>query len=200
MAWNEAADEYLVVWDDGRNDSTRGSDIYGRRVAADGTRLGPDFRISGNRALDDEVPAVAWNAKANQYLVVWRDARNRSTRGFDTFGRRISAAGAPVGADFRISGVAATANESQPAVAWNAKANQYLVDWDDGRNLGTRLADIYGRRMSATGLPIGADFRKSGAGAIAHDWEAAAAWNANVNRYLVVWNDWRGGPTRGSDI
>ena len=34
VAWNPDQDEYLVVWEDYRNEAGSGSDIYGRRVAA----------------------------------------------------------------------------------------------------------------------------------------------------------------------
>ncbi|MCU0281743.1 MAG: hypothetical protein MUE66_07990, partial [Acidimicrobiia bacterium] len=46
VAWNSDATEYLVVWEDERNDAVGDSDIYGRRVDADGSRLGEDFAIS----------------------------------------------------------------------------------------------------------------------------------------------------------
>jgi hypothetical protein len=93
------------------------------------------------------VPAVAWNGTANEYLVVWEDGRNSSTRHFDIYGRRVSTAGSPAGGDFRISGPNATANEGYPAVAWSQTANQYLVVWQDGRTSSDRGDDIYGRRV-----------------------------------------------------
>ena len=46
-----------------------------------GRPLGANFRISGPGATsDDTTPAVAWNGTANEYLVVWEDGRNGSTR------------------------------------------------------------------------------------------------------------------------
>ena len=58
---------------------------------ADGARIGGDFRISGpNATSNDADPAVAWNQTANQYLVVWQDGRNHSTRGCDIYGRRVT--------------------------------------------------------------------------------------------------------------
>jgi len=143
------AGEYLVVWADLRISPTRGWDIYGRRVGADGARIGGDFRIGGGRTLsDDESPAVAWNETADEYLVVWTDERNGSTWASDIYGRRVGPDGAVIGGDFGISGPNALSYEDEPAVAWNQTANQYLVVWQDGRNLSTRLYDIYGRRVT----------------------------------------------------
>ena len=201
VAWNAFANQYLVVWSDQRNDSTRREDIYGRRVAADGSRVGADFRISGPHATaEDWNPVVVWNGLANQYLVVWSDQRNDSTRGADIYGRRLASDGSRIGGDFRISGPKATADEFYPAVAWNHPANQYLVVWDDHRNEGTRKVDIYGRRVAADGSRVGADFRVSGPNAIAEDFDAAVTSNAFANQYLVVWSDGRNYATRGADI
>jgi hypothetical protein len=201
VAWNGSGNEFLVVWSDGRNSSTRGSDIYGRRVSAAGSAVGPDFRISGPAAIDVESnPAVAWNATANEYLVVWDDNRNSSTRSLDIYGRRVSAAGTPLGADFRVSGAGAIWDDLWPAVAWDATANEYLVVWDDGRNSSTRSWDIYGRRVSAAGTPLGADFRVSGAGAISYENWPAVAWGGTANEFLVVWGDGRNFTSSLDDI
>lgn len=40
VAWNQTANEYIVVWADGRAEATRGQDIYGRRMGADGKPIG----------------------------------------------------------------------------------------------------------------------------------------------------------------
>jgi hypothetical protein len=59
--------DYLVVWDDFRNTST--IDIYGSRVAADGTVL-DEVGIALSTAADDqEKPAIAFDG--TNYLVVW---------------------------------------------------------------------------------------------------------------------------------
>jgi hypothetical protein len=204
VAWNATANEYLVVWADLRSLATRGADVYGRRLGADGTRLGSDFRVSGPNAIKyDWEPAVVWNGTANEYLVVWEDdrawdERNPSVHGWDVYGRRVGAGGVPAGGDFRVNGVNATAQEA-PAVAWNGTANEYLVVWQDWRNFGGRSLDVYGRRVGADGTRLGSDFRVSGAKATEYDWEPAVACRDDANECLVVWEDGRNS-TRGGDI
>lgn len=200
VAWNSRVDEYLVVWTDFRSDATRGSQVYGRRVAADGTRVGSDFRISGLGATEDEGnPKVVWSG-TDEYLVVWRDGRDRPTRGEDIYGRRVSAAGVPLAADFRISGPAATGQEDWASVAWNNTANQYLVVWQDGRNPDPRNMGIYGQRVSAAGAAVGGDFLVSSAAATKASWGAVVAWSSTADRYLVAWADYRDGATRQNDV
>ncbi|HSQ38156.1 MAG TPA: hypothetical protein VLS92_09725 [Acidimicrobiia bacterium] len=201
VAYNSKANEYLVVWMDGRNQGSRGSDIYGRRLSASGARLGSDFRICGSGADgEDRSPAVAYNPAANQYLVVWSDARSGASRGQDIYGQRISATGTAVGGELRISGPAAIKNEAYPAVAYNSTSNQYLVVWEDWRSQASRGFDIYGRRLTAAGAFVGADFRISGAAAVANDMVPAVAYNRTSNEYLVVWMDGRNSSTRGIDL
>jgi len=200
VAWNSRVDEYLVVWTDFRSDATRGSQVYGRRVAADGTRVGSDFRISGLGATEDEGnPKVVWSG-TDEYLVVWRDGRDRPTRGEDIYGRRVSAAGVPLAADFRISGPGADDYDTAPAVAWNGRSLEYLVVWTDQRDEATRGWDIYGRRVSAAGVPLAADFRISGPAATGQEDWASVAWNNTANQYLVVWQDGRNPDPRNMGI
>jgi hypothetical protein len=187
VAGNGAAG-YLVVWEDDRNESETGSDIYGRLVAADGSRLGSDFRISGAGATGEETaPAVAWDATDQEYLVVWRDDRNGTTWGYDIYARRVAADGTRIGSDFRIGGPGATMNEDYPAVAWDASHNQYLVVRVDERNSPT---GIYGRRVAGGGSPVGGDFRVSGGAAVAGG-PPAIVWNAIDGEFLVTWADGR---------
>jgi len=157
VAWNQTNNQYLVVWQDERNyTTTPTSDIYGRRVRANGKPSGGDFRISGSTATSwESEPAVAWNQTNNQYLVVWQDERDFATRGRDIYGRRVRANGKPSGGDFRITGPKVNSHEFTPAVAWNQTNNQYLVVWEDYRNWENSWSDIYGRRLRANGKPAG---------------------------------------------
>jgi len=202
-AWNREANEYLVVWQDQRHLSTRGVQITAQRVSAAGASLGMNFAIGGPAATAGQyLPAVAWNETTDQYLVVWSDGRNWATRGMDIFGQRVSASGERLRGNFLISGPGATAEESQPSVAWNAAANEYLVVWEDRRNqvVAGSGSDIYGQRVSAAGERLGDEFRISGALATSNEMDAAVVWNSRANEYLVVWADQRNDPPRGLDI
>ncbi|MBN2112668.1 MAG: hypothetical protein JW785_00915 [Acidimicrobiia bacterium] len=110
--------------------------------------FGKDFRISGAAALSDEIgAAAAWNSDNNDFLVVWRDGRDRAGgRGYEIYGRHVGADGSVLGPDFRISGPAAVDDEQDPGVAHSATSRQV---WTDGR-AGT-ATDIYGRRVAAGG-------------------------------------------------
>ncbi len=140
-----------------------------------------DFRISdmgpdGDGDYDAYDPAVAYNTKNNEYLVVWWGDDN--TAPFvegesEIFGQRINAAtGAEVGSDFRISDMGPDGNTFydafSPAVAYNSTNNEYLVVWEGEDNTGLLVeqeSEIFGQRINAaTGAEVGSDFRISDMG------------------------------------
>jgi hypothetical protein len=163
--------------------------------------LGSDFRVSGPDGVSDEwTPALAYNPEANEYLVVWSDFRNSPTWHWDIYGRRVSAAGVPLGSDFRISGTGATADEQEPAVAYDPDADIYLVVWTDGRDRATRSSDIYGRRVSAAGVPTGSELRVNGGTGLDGQEHPAVGYSPAAGTFLVVWSDGRDHETRGADI
>jgi hypothetical protein len=71
IAYNEGADNYLVVWEDHRYSSGDDWDILGRLVGADGTMDQYDFNLTGTSEERQLAPDVAYNSTAGQYLVVW---------------------------------------------------------------------------------------------------------------------------------
>jgi hypothetical protein len=145
VAYADATDQYLVVWQDER-DPSRGADIYGRILTTDGERTGPEFRVSGgNATADDSWPDVAADPDGGRYFVTWMDQRNEATRGRDIFGQLLTATGARIGWNIRASGSKATSGEWEPAVAFEPTSDRYFVVWDDYRNLDTRGVDTYGQ-------------------------------------------------------
>jgi hypothetical protein len=207
VSYNKTENEYLVVWEDERNVGLHGTDIFGRRVEADGTVLGTnDFLISKHEGLGydqqshEKFPDLAWNSILDDYLVVWQDTEQDSGRGWDIYGRMVTAAGTLDGGEFRICGAAATSNEQWPAVVFNKTNNGYLVAWMDSRSAVLRGWDVYARQVAAGGYPNGREECLSGRNATADETVPDVAWNATDNRYLVAWNDSREVGTRERDV
>lgn len=181
VAHDTSSHRYLVVWEDWRRRETRGWEIYGRLLEADGTAVGPSFRVSGPVDIgDDRNPAVVWNETSAEYFVVWQ-------AGGGIVGRRVGPAGALLGLQQPIS--LWETEERDPAVAWNAADNQYLVVWQDARYHGNRGWEIYGRRVAASGRPLGRELRISGPPCRSHDWAPGVVWNGTENEYLVAWQE-----------
>jgi hypothetical protein len=212
VAYNSAEDEYLVVWQG--DDNTAGLvdgefEIYGQRVdAATGAEIGVDLRLSdmgpdGDANYGAFAPAVAYNLKEDQYLVVWYGDDNTPPlvgHEYEIFGQRVDAAtGGEIGADLRLSDMGPDGNASYgawfPAVAYSSTNNEYLVVWqgdDDTGALVDNEYEIYGQRVdAATGGEIGADLRLSDMGPDGNTSYTASypavAYNPMEDQYLVVW-------------
>ena len=101
----------------------------------------------------------------------------------------------PTGSDFRISNVFtdgdATRVGTDSAVAYNSSANEYLVVFRADPVTDDEF-EVYGRRVSAAGVPQGSDFRISNVGTDGDPLRSAetpaVAFNAASGEYLVVWS------------
>ncbi len=208
VAYNSVDDLFLVVWY-GDHGTDAENEIYGRLIRSDGTPLAAQFRISdmgpnNDPDYDATNPDVAYNAAANEFLVVWGGVDDGA--GFDgeteIFGQRlVGDTGLPIGAnDFRISDAGPPGSPvngaSEPHVVHNSTANQYLVVWTANEGLGglhNNEYEIYGQRLSSTGGAVGTnDFRISQVGPDGNPayrvFGSAVTYNSTSNQYLVVWS------------
>ena len=144
VAYNSIANEYLVVLADERNASTTGYDIYGQRISSTGELRGENFAIT-IAANDQKYPVVAYNSFDNEYFVVWDDERDGGHWSIDIYGQGISSLGQLQGNNLPIS--TAARFQCLPALAYNNISNEYLVVWQDARNMTHTNNDIYGQRV-----------------------------------------------------
>lgn len=186
VAYNAAANEFLVTWDD---DGRAGS-IYGQRLrGSDGARLGTNFPIitapGGIRS------AVAWSSISNCYLVV-------CFANLDIYGQRVSASGELIGPPLNISNDSALS--LYPSVCYSSTGDQFLVTWDHSLNTGDPEIDgkgyIRGKRVAAsTGVISGAvNVTTTG-----NDCRSSAAFDPSRNRWLVQFTKFNTGGY-GSDV
>lgn len=131
---------YLVVWEDYRNLSTSGPDIYGARVQTNGVTIdgaGAPFSTAPNA---QSVPDLAYDGST--VLVVWEDLRNGSS--YDIYGTRFNVTSGVVDPGGKLIS-SQTDNQQLPKVVANGT---FLVVWSDRRS-GTNY-DIYGTTVAAS--------------------------------------------------
>ncbi|MFH1313835.1 MAG: hypothetical protein ABIJ00_11505 [Candidatus Eisenbacteria bacterium] len=169
--------DYLVVWDDQRN--TLDFDIYGARVAADGTVL-DEVGIAACIAVEDQKePAIAFDG--TNYLVVWTDERNGSA---DIYGSRMGSDGQVLDPDGILISAASSA-QSSPAVAFGDTA--YFVTWTDWRD---GNANIYAARVALDGTVLDTSGVMVSAAVAEQEFPAVSF---DGTGWLVVWHDSRSG-------
>jgi hypothetical protein len=80
VAFNSVRNEYLAVWE---NRTVTDIEVFGRRLAADGSPIGASFQISGLGAdpagFDSREPAVAYDPERDRYAVAY--SRDESVDG-----------------------------------------------------------------------------------------------------------------------
>ena len=205
VAYNPAADQHLVVWS---GSDGAGSEIFARLLDGAGTPLTTQFRISdmgppAAAGFAAEEPDVAYNARRDEYLVVWRgddSAGPLVDDEFEIFAQRLSAAGDEVGADDRrISDMGPDGDTAytaeNPDVTYNPTSDQYLVAWEGDDDTGPLVEgeeEVFVQRLSATGAQVGANDRRvsdmgpNGDAAFSAD-NPAVAHDSRSNQYLVAW-------------
>jgi len=143
LVYNPDAKEFYLVWSEEVSEKD-GRDIFGVRVSSAGYARSRPRRLAGGPG-DQTHPAIAYHPDRRTYLLVWED----NARDVDEiWGLRVRSNGIPNGRPFVM--IAGTSNAQDPTVARNG--NGFLLVWVDDRSGGS---DIYGRRVSINGLPIG---------------------------------------------
>ncbi len=168
---------YLVVWEDYRDDFTNKCDIYGARVDATGTILDPGTIAICTAEGKQFVPRVACDG--TNYLVVWRDERNWP----DVYGQFISTTGALVGNEVAIC----TTESDQYDINIGYGAGKYLVVWHD------RVAwpdfQIYGQLVDTSGQLAGPEVHITNA----PEYKITPSVAFDGTNFMVVWRDKRSG-------
>jgi hypothetical protein len=89
--------------------------------ATSGGTIGYNFTISGDSALEEVSPSVAYNSDRQEYLVVWHNDRLGND---DIRAQRVSKNGALAGSAFYIQG-GPGADRRYPDVVYNSQQNEY---------------------------------------------------------------------------
>lgn len=171
----------LCVWTDPRNAADTGNDIFGARISNLGVLEDTNGIVISRSGSEESSPSVAFNG--TNYLVVWQDERNFLTNSTDIIGTRVSAAGSVL--DLHgINICTMPAAQQHPSVG--ASSGEFLVAWEDSRNLATDGVDIYATRVSAGGAvsdPAGLALSQS------PNNKLAPSVAGNQATFLIAWND-----------
>lgn len=190
LEFNSNTKEYLVVWQDERNDATTSTDLYARHIDEDGNAQGSEIVVS-NADDAQKRPDVAYNSRINQWLVAWGDYRNQNTGGVDVYGQRVLSTGSLAG---QGNFVIYNGPNNQGSVALAARPTttgaEYLAVWEDQRS-GDGL-EVVGQRIGAlTGALNWHDFNVSAP--LESQEHPRVAYNSTDQQFLVVWQDGRNG-------
>ncbi|HEX9674758.1 MAG TPA: DUF6531 domain-containing protein, partial [Anaerolineales bacterium] len=162
LAYNSAANEYLVVWEQPPG-AVVGSIAHPHRVVAQradaaGNLLGPQAvviigAVSSIRA--------AYSSGSDEYLVTW-DRALSGTTSYELYAQRLSAASlSPLGSTIQLTQGNTFGFQTSVQLAYAPLTDEFLAVWEDTRPLlpGPYVPDIWGQRLEAgTGAFMGSNF------------------------------------------
>jgi hypothetical protein len=179
VAFSPLQGEYLVVWH--AFDRVTNTNIYGQRVSWTGVLVGEPIVICNMPGVQ-AVPSVVFDPTRAVYWVVWTDFRDGSA---DVIARRVSGAGALLGAEIVVNTDAPDAFAARVACGGGICAVAWATDPHDGNahilirsyNAVTLAPNVPGLLLSE---PVG------------QATEPDICYNGDDGRFLVVWHEWRG--------
>ena len=180
IAFNPAANQYLAVWIDTRNDGMI-TDIYGQLLAGDGSPIGTNFAISTATSYQS-APRASYGSVSNTSMVVWQDLQPGGNN-WDIYGQRVSATdGSLLGGQLPIL---VDANvELVPSIAYSPATDQFLVVWFTYIGQSGN-ADVFGRFISSGGTVSPATISITVTGNVERfPW---VAYDPDAGQFLVLW-------------
>ncbi len=169
----------MVVWASQGQDGS-GAGVYAQRFSVSGAPLGGEFQVNSTTAGDQNSPAVAM-APNGDFVVSWQ-SYGQDGSGWGVYAKHYSAAGAPVGGEFRVN-TTTQGDQKGPAVAMDA-AGEFVVSWQANNQGGTGW-DIYAQRYSASGAALGGEFRANSTAGKAQ--KAPAVAMDAAGDFVVTW-------------
>ncbi|MFP2907167.1 hypothetical protein ACLESD_19380 [Pyxidicoccus sp. 3LFB2] len=169
----------LVVWERQPTSSTT-SNIYTVRVSPSGQVLDSTSMALASSSVRQESPQVAFDG--THFLVVWNELRTFSNP--DVYGARVGRDGRRIGAAFPIA--TGVSSEFRPTVAFGG--SEFLVVWSDARSGVSGATDLYGTRISTSGMVLDPGGRRiiSAPGS-----QYSPALVSDGTQYLLTWSDGR---------
>jgi hypothetical protein len=165
IAWNDNAQEFLVVWHGDPDATDDENEIYGQLLAETGADIGDNFRISdvgsdGDADYDATFADVAYDATLDEWLVVWHgddDANGGLNDDNEIYGQRLTATGTAVGTnDFKISTMGAPGMDFGASNARvESRGGGFGVVWTGSHDTGDLVSgefEIWGQAIGATAL------------------------------------------------
>lgn len=185
VAYNATSGEYLVVYMfDSKGDNMQ-YEVWGRRVAWNGSWLGSEFQIFSWPNRGFYAPRVVWNSWRDEYFVVANALDTQTGKWNDVAGRRVMIDGSTPYPGYSIS----TQNQSlQPCLAdvtYNKQIDEYLVVWQ--QLYGATDWDIHGARVGGIDYVV---INPPGVFVIDNapvSQNSPAVSSNQKDRYMVVW-------------
>jgi hypothetical protein len=170
-----------------KDDQNKGNepDVYAQLYLNDGTPVGDNFIVNEEPGYTFQVnPTVAVDANGN-FTIGWEDDRNGP---WHIYLQRFLYDGTPIGVNYQAEDDTYPDHQIYPSLSMNGEGN-FSVAWMDNRN---GNYDIFCRRFSVDGLPVGESFQVNDDTGTAYQSVPRVSVQSD-GRFVVSWTDNRNG-------
>ena len=179
-----AGGDRVVMWESLGQEGQPDRGIYAQRLAADGSRIGPEFQVNTYIYYNQSVPAAAIDDDGS-FVIAW-GSNTEDGEGMGVFLRRFDSAGTPLGSETQVNTFIFD-RQRNPRIAMD-DGGDFVVVWESYNQEGRRSRwGSFAQRYSNSGDPIGREFlvnsyvrRSQG--------DPDIAMNAADGKFLIVWN------------
>jgi hypothetical protein len=141
----DPAGDFVIAWASMGQDGS-GWGVYAQRFAANGTRVGGEFRVNTTTAGDQMYPSVAMDSYGDS-VISWS---SWDTTSWKVFAQRYGSNGLPQGGEFPVSSSPGY-NQMNSSVAMDA-AGDFVINWSTYQSSGW---NVYAQRYKAGGAAQG---------------------------------------------
>jgi hypothetical protein len=145
--------EFVVAWMDTRYFGATGSNVFGQRFNADGSRAGTEFAIPANTAGAPIIPAIA-SLATGEFVATWT-ALDKDLQSDDVIAQRFDASGKK-GSEFQVN-TYTTHNQRHSDVDGQANGS-FVVVWHSVGQDGD-AEGVFGQRFDTAGERVGSEFQ-----------------------------------------
>ncbi|MCC9606604.1 hypothetical protein LOC68_17030 [Blastopirellula sp. JC732] len=175
----DASGAFVIAWDSYEQDGNNNG-VYAQRFAADGSKLGGEFRVHTSTFGSQVSPSATMNAPGN-FVITWT-GYEPNAKFSGVYGQLFAADGSTIGDEFHVN-TYLDDPQAVPSVAMAADGS-YVVTWlsvgQDGH-----LSGIYARRYAADGTPVGDEFHVSTR--ILDNQSYPSVSIDNAGNFVIVW-------------
>jgi hypothetical protein len=147
VVYNNADQEFVVVWSQARSAADTDRGIFAQRLDRWGAPEGGIVTVRSMPGSRYTQPRIAYNSLNNEYLLVW--TFEYSTSDFDLYGMVLDSSLLPL-TDVLTIEIEFT-SQSNPGVAYNSVRREYAVVYQSERTAGQGKYEILGRRITLSG-------------------------------------------------
>lgn len=174
---------YVVAWASQNQDALNSWGVYAQLYDASGTPVGSEFQVNTTTAGDQSYPAVAMDGSGN-FVVAWSSYNQDAANTWGVYAQRFSAAGAPLGSEFRAN-TWTTGDQMYPA-AGISSTGAFAIGWSSLGQDATNSWGAYAQLFDINGNPMGSEFRVNST--TAGDQKLARAAMDGTGNFVLVWS------------